>query len=173
MTVKHTLIPSRGDSTNHIVRGGDRLEIRVGSSVAGVILVESDGSGLNLKLFDHTGHQVRNHRLLSASVTVKHIRDNIFWGFLYGKSIYKEEKLCPNGAKAIPEKDDDDVPGKYIIWCPTSNLPPRVVLESEKQARAVAHSMAERHGGEFFWCRLHGKVARKAVTTYENVVTRL
>ena len=173
---KHVLVPSRGEESNHSVKPGDKLEIRVGSSVASVILAEPSGTGLNLKLIDHTGHQVRNHRLNSAVITVKQIRDNVFWGFLYGKSVYKEVQLCPNGVEAIPEEVDGerpDMPGDYIIWCPTSNLPPRVVLKTEKQARAVAHSMAERHGGEFFWARLNGKVKRKAITTYENVVTRL
>lgn len=59
--------------------------------------------------------------------------------------------------------DEFDVDGKYIVWCPGSELPPRVVLEGRKQAKAVAISMAQRHGKEFHWCRLMGSA--KPVTT--------
>lgn len=102
--------------------------------------------------------------------------------FLYintgGSNLTSEEVETFNKAmKSIAEKpvEEEDRPGEYIIWCPTSNKPPRVVLKTEKQARAVAHSMAERHGGKFFWARLNGSVERKkhVKVTYENVVTRL
>ena len=82
-------------------------------------------------------------------------------------------RYAPNGAKAIPEVDEDAEVGSYIVWCPTSEHPPRVILTSGKQARAVSHSMAERHGTKFYWAKLMGHVERKAVTTYENVVTVL
>lgn len=170
MSVKHTLIPARGKA--FIFSGNETILLKRGSNVEGRIVLSKDGREIVVKFEDSNGNKQSTHRY-GATLTSANIR-NIWWSRTYGIAMYLEEKLCPNGAKAIPERDDnEDVPGKYIIWCPTSNLPPRVVLESEKQARAVAHSMAERHGGEFFWCRLHGKVARKAVTTYENVVTRL
>ena len=169
MTVKLTLIPSRGPS--HTFKTGDRIVLKRGNNAVGLIELKAGVNGTDLTYSNAEGDIIRTFNCTRA-ITKETLRQYC-WSFVYGAAMYLEEKLCPNGAKAIPEKDDDDVPGKYIIWCPTSNLPPRVVLESEKQARAVAHSMAERHGGEFFWCRLHGKVARKAVTTYENVVTRL
>lgn len=170
MTVKHTLIPARGKI--FIFSGNETILLKRGSNVEGRIILTKSGRETTVRFEDSDG-KLQTERNYSTTLTSKNIR-NIWWSRTYGLAMYLEEKLCPNGAKAIPEKDEnEDVPGKYIIWCPTSNLPPRVVLESEKQARAVAHSMAERHGGEFFWCRLHGKVARKAVTTYENVVTRL
>lgn len=171
MTVKHTLIPARGPS--YVFKTGDRILLKRGSNIAGSIELKPgvNSNSTDVTYFDVDGNVIRTFNC-TREVTKEKLRQYC-WTLVYGTAMYLEEKLCPNGAKAIPEKDDDDVPGKYIIWCPTSNLPPRVVLESEKQARAVAHSMAERHGGEFFWCRLHGKVARKAVTTYENVVTRL
>lgn len=171
MSVKHTLIPSRGKA--HIFKGDEVIVMKRGSYVAGRIKLSPSGKTTCVAFEDENGNKL-NQTFIEATITSESIR-SIWWSRTYGYALYLEEKLCPNGAKAIPEKDDtpEDQPGKYIIWCPTSNLPPRVVLEGEKQARAVAHSMAERHGGEFFWCRLNGKVTRKAVTTYENVVTRL
>ena len=172
MSTSLKLIPSRGPV--HIFKNGDRIVLKRGSNVAGSISIDPADNGTTITFRGIEGDIIRAYTTRIA-VTSHNLRQYC-WSFTHGTAFYLEEKLCPNGAKAIPEVDDGerpDMPGKYIIWCPTSQLPPRVVLESEKQARAVAHSMAERHGGEFFWCRLHGKVARKAVTTYENVVTRL
>lgn len=172
MTTSLKLIPSRGPV--HIFKNGDRIILKRGNNLAGAIDIEAADGGSKITFRGSNGDIIRTYTTRIA-VTTNNLRQYC-WSFTHGTAFYLEEKLCPNGAKAIPEVDDGeraDMPGKYIIWCPTSNLPPRVVLESEKQARAVAHSMAERHGGEFFWCRLNGKVKRKAVTTYENVVTRL
>ena len=83
-------------------------------------------------------------------------------------------QVTPNGAKAIPEAgEDDDANGQYIIWCPTSDLPPRNINRGAKQAKAVAASMSERHGKTFFWCRLMGKVEQKKVTTTTTEITTL
>lgn len=85
------------------------------------------------------------------------------------------ERLCPNGAKAIPERDTDK--GQFIVWCPSSHLPPRVVHNSEKQAKAVAASMSERHGKKFHWCRIIGtaeQVSRVVTKTVkETKITEL
>lgn len=80
--------------------------------------------------------------------------------------------LCPNGAKAIPENFDEEE-AHYIIWCPTSDRPPRVVLVGARQAKAVAASMSERHGTEFYWCKLVGKASQKKVTTTKTEITLL
>lgn len=90
--------------------------------------------------------------------------------------------VCPNGAKAIPEKDDvvksatikdvalvdDDPEGQYIIWCPTSSRAPQVILKGRKQAKKVASEMAERHGSKFYWARLMGSSEVKVVKTTEH-----
>lgn len=84
--------------------------------------------------------------------------------------------VCPNGVVAIPERDDDearDVNGQYIIWCPTSDLPPRQINRGAAQAKAIAAAMSERHGKTFYWCRLMGKVEQKVVKTTTTEITTL
>lgn len=45
--------------------------------------------------------------------------------------------------------------GRYILWCPTSERPPRVVHTNEGEATRIAHTMADQHkGSEFIVCKL-------------------
>lgn len=83
------------------------------------------------------------------------------------------QKLCPNGAKAIPEVDEDA--GQFIIWAPSADVPPKKILTSAKQAKAVAATMSERYGKTFYWCKLMGKVEQevKIVKTTNTKITEL
>lgn len=93
------------------------------------------------------------------------------------------EKLCPNGAKAIPERCEEhyvavtehDEQGQYIIWAPDSNLPPRNINKGQKQAKAIAAAMSERYGKTFYWARLMGKVEQevKVVKTTSTKISTL
>lgn len=38
----------------------------------------------------------------------------------------------------------------WILWNPTSNLPPKVRFYTEAEARTVAVAMAQRHGEQFY-----------------------
>lgn len=68
---------------------------------------------------------------------------------------------------------EDDPNGKYIVWCPGSDLPPRNINNGQKQAKAVAAAMSERYGKTFYWCRLMGKVEQEVVRTTTTKISTL
>lgn len=46
---------------------------------------------------------------------------------------------------------------RWLVWCPAGYRNRTVLHDSENEARKVARSMAERHGGEFYAVRVgHG-----------------
>lgn len=56
---------------------------------------------------------------------------------------------------------------EFILWCPTSNLPPRVIMrDGLEAAKGVAEDMARRHGTVFYVCEL---VAKAQVATVQQV----
>lgn len=87
---------------------------------------------------------------------------------VYKSSLYIKTYRTPH----FPTFKDDK---KYILWCPTSHLPPRVILEGMEEARKVAKEMTERHGSEFIICELKESYSRKkkVTTTYETVTKTL
>lgn len=66
-------------------------------------------------------------------------------------------KYLKGGAEVVETGSEPPVQktGRYILWCPTSQLPPRVNYTSEGEAIRVAHTMADQHkGSEFIVCKL-------------------
>lgn len=167
---KHVLIPSKGEPVT--LNKNETFIIKAGNGIVDIVDLTHNNFGAVFTVRNKAGKfsifKPRVYQKPFDVVNTENIRA-ILNGFIHinGMSLYREVQLCPNGAKAIPEVFDTpttkDVPGEYIIWCPSSNLPPRVILKSEKQARAVARSMSERHNGTFFWARLSGKVEQKEV----------
>lgn len=86
-----------------------------------------------------------------------------------GLDVKSIQQLCPNGVVATPERADKK--RKHILWCPTSNLPPRVVMNSLEKALSVAKEMTERHGTEFFVCELVAKASTKTEVIRKSTVT--
>lgn len=162
------LIPARG-GVRHIFANGSIIKIKRGAALVGEIRIESAPRGNRAVLYSPTGDIIRS-RENTFGLTSHNIRSQ-FWSETYGCALYlhvPEPTTAPAVAQApVDDKtkviDEFDREGKYIVWCPDSNLPPRVVLEGRKQAKAVAISMAQRHGKEFHWCRLMGSA--KSVTS--------
>lgn len=60
-----------------------------------------------------------------------------------------------------PEPDSNQKPRRaeperFICWNPESQFPPKKVFMDANQCLGVCRSMAERHGGTFFVCRVVG-----------------
>lgn len=89
------------------------------------------------------------------------------------KTKYVPDPLIRDTSAVVtaPKPDEDDVDGKYIIWCPTSDRAPQQILKGHKQAKAVAATMSEKYGKVFYWCRLMGvaKQVNKEVVTVKRV----
>lgn len=162
------LIPARG-GVRHTFAHGSIVKIKRGAALVGEIRIESAPRGNRAVLYSPTGDIIRS-RENTFALTSHNIRSQ-FWSDTYGCAMYlyvPEPTVAPAVSQApVDDKtkviDEFDADGKYIVWCPGSELPPRVVLEGRKQAKAVAISMAQRHGKEFHWCRLMGSA--KPVTT--------
>lgn len=89
---------------------------------------------------------------------------------LQAKLVERDQALA-NMQKELDKLKDTGL-ARYIIWCPTSDLPPTNIFVGENQAKAVAAKMAEKHPGkEFIWCRLTGnsKAVMKTVTVERQV----
>jgi len=58
----------------------------------------------------------------------------------------------------------------WILWCPTSNLPPTVRYHTAQKARDVAAAMAWKHPGqEFIIMRAEASATREPVTIHRFV----
>lgn len=165
---KHSFPVTSGERWSAKTFSGQVLNIIVNSKVnvtAGLPNAEHQLYNVSLRRDDDAGYVHISHLTSISGIDTSTIKEGL-------------HRYAPNGVETVPEEgtgstvNTDDV-GQFIVWCPTSNLPPRVVLTSGKQARAVARSMSERHGSEFFWAKLMGKATRKVKQTYETVVTFL
>lgn len=59
--------------------------------------------------------------------------------------------------------------GRYILWCPSSNLPPTVNYTNEGEALRIAHVMADKNKGhEFIVCKLVKGVKYPQLPTVET-----
>lgn len=161
------LIPARG-GVRHNFKGGDVIKVKRGSADVAEIRIENTPTGnkATLEYLDSNFIQTRDN---TYTLTSHNIR-NLFYRATYGCALYLvvPEPKGKEKVKGVPVDEKDKIiqdfidEGEYIIWCPSSNLPPRVVLAGRKQAKAVAISMAQRHGKKFHWCRLMG--AAESVT---------
>ncbi|QQG33691.1 hypothetical protein PQC34_gp043 [Cronobacter phage A24] len=155
------LIPARG-GVRHTFANGSVIKIKRGSAEVGEIRIESAPRGNRAVLYAPTGDIIRS-RENTFALTSHNIRSQ-FWGETYGCALHlvvPEPVAAPEVIQTpVDDKtkviDEFDAEGEYIVWCPASSLPPRVVLNGRKQAKAVAMSMAQRHGKKFHWCRLMG-----------------
>ena len=158
------LIPARG-GVRHTFANGSIIKIKRGAATVGEIRIEATPRGNRAVLFNNQGDTIRS-RENTFALTNHNIRSQ-FWGDTYGCSLHLvvadpvaapavNQTPVDDKTKVIDEHDSD---GQYIVWCPGSELPPRVVLAGRKQAKAVAISMAQRHGKKFHWCRLMGDAA--------------
>lgn len=155
------LIPARG-GVRHTFANGSVIKIKRGSAEVGEIRIESAPRGNRAVLYAPTGDIIRS-RENTFTLTSHNIRSQ-FWSETYGCALHlvvPEPAAAPEVIQTpVDDKtkviDEFDAEGEYIVWCPASSLPPRVVLNGRKQAKAVAMSMAQRHGKKFHWCRLMG-----------------
>lgn len=155
------LIPARG-GVRHTFKGGDVIKVKRGSSEIAEIRIENTRTG-NKATLEYVDSNFIETRDNTYALTSHNIR-SLFYRATYGCALYlvvPEPKAKPKVIQTpVDDKtkviDEFDADGKYIVWCPASSLPPRVVLEGRKQAKAVAMSMAQRHGKKFHWCRLMG-----------------
>lgn len=150
------LIPARGPL--HTFKDGDVIEIRRGHNTIGQIVLAASPRGTSVTFYDAEGER-RFTSERTAAITTENIRD-IWWHTTYGTALYLKVEGTPAKEEEVPENDF----GNFIVWCPASERPPRVVLHSRAQAKAVAISMSERHNGTFHWCEIKG--------TAEQVTTR-
>lgn len=155
---------------NEVLLNNDVLEVknRYGRSVGRLYVKEKRQSYF---VFSESSEQAEN--LDICGLTLREVRDyfEITYGFrnpFFNTSFYSVRKQMKNKVEKKEEKK------KYILWCPTSHLPPRVILEGIEKAREVAKSMATRHGTEFNICELKEsfKVKQKVVKTLELSVTK-
>lgn len=73
-----------------------------------------------------------------------------------------EKSLFEKPAAAEPPEPEEALnrtkaePERFICWNPESQFPPKKVFMDANQCLGVCRSMAERHGGTFFVCRVVG-----------------
>lgn len=168
------LIPAQGAGSHYKVKSGDELELRRGKKVIYTIKVSNTEQGIWVNVFEPKGNLVKTQYYNAVAVPMSTIRAHNLWNLFRGKAVYLNRtgpQLCPNGVVAVPEVFEDT--DRYILWCPTSKLPPKVVMVSEKKAKSVAESMAHRHGGTFYWAKLCGKAQLVETKTYKLVTEKL
>lgn len=116
-----------------------------------------------------------------TNVAVK-LRDE---GFVFFKRVNEGDRygywqLAPNGklSQCLHRKEKADIDsrqGKYILWCPTSSLPPKVVHDTYEKAVEVAELMAKKNKGqEFIVCKQveSHQLVLKEVQRVERVWTK-
>lgn len=168
------LIPAQGAGSHYKVKSGDEFELKKGKKVIYIIKVSNTEKGIWVNLFDLKDNLLKTQYYGCVAVPMSTIRGHNLWDYFRGKAVYLNRKgpqLCPNGVVAVPEEREDT--DKYILWCPTSKLPPKVVMVSEKKAKSVAESMTHRHGGTFYWAKLCGKSQLVETKTYKLVTEKL
>lgn len=70
----------------------------------------------------------------------------------YAKAMFAEAERLAN----LPPKVSAKKANEWILWSPTSKLPPSVRYSCEQEAMAVAESMAKRYPGQqFLCCEIH------------------
>lgn len=146
--VKPTTVPV----TEFTLNKGMRFTAKLYGNIKAEIVV-------NDKVTTDVGPQVWNVMIKRLKITGGNTHEHITkLSDIKGLEVDSVKIVCPNGVEAIPEDIPDfDEEGEFIVWCPTSDRPPRVILGSRAQAKAVAISMSERHNGTFHWCKLLGK----------------
>lgn len=136
-----------------VLAKGQRFKATIATTVYGKVVAEFV---VNDKVTTEAGPQVWNVMIKRAGVVGGNTHEHITkLSDVNGLLVDTIRQLTPNGVEAIPEERDEY--GEYIVWCPSSDRPPRVILSSRAQAKAVAISMSERHNGTFHWCKLLGK----------------
>lgn len=168
-----TLLPAKKNHTIKVKEGVTYRGTR-GNAVDCEFTVKRTGASCSVE-FTRNGKIVHREIIYChpGQMTLSYLRRRVnMW--LNGVAIYEWVAKCPNGVTATPEQEPVKMPSqKFIIWCPTSEMPPRVILETEETAQEVALDMARRHKAEFYWARLEGKVTSKKQVTYTEVVTVL
>lgn len=150
-----------------ILAQGQRWKAKIHTAAAGVVtaefIVNSPVNVLPGQAPLWNVHVKRIELQYSAHEHISKLSD------INGLDVKSIQQLCPNGVVATPEREDKK--RKHILWCPTSNLPPRVVMNSLEKAMSVAKEMTERHGTEFFVCELVAKASTKTEVVRKSTVT--
>ena len=179
MSKKLIHIPS---SVNFNFHDHDRAEARIGNGFMYTIKIDLLYPGRwEVCLIDKHGRQLYSIQLNQrpTSFIIRSRLTLLSGTALYtwrlndlGESSTATRETAKAEAKASPK---DKNLGKYILWCPESSRPPRVVVETAEKAEQIAAEMAERHGGRFYWALLSGitEKKKKVVTTYETVTQKL
>ena len=177
MTKKLIHIPSSVNFNFHDV---DTVEARIGNSVVYNITINLLYPGRwEAALIDKRGHILYTVQFNTRPTSFM-LRSRL--ALLSGTALYtlrisdlgESYKAAKEESRAKPSDKDKNL-GKYIIWCPESSQPPRVVVETAAKAEQISADMAERHGGRFYWALLSGitEKKKKVVTTYETVTQKL
>lgn len=159
-----------------ILKAGDKLSFRRGGyqSYTGEVIIDpSDKTRLIFVGYDRDGNQITTRKFNSGMSKVLTVSDlNDYWDFnIDGAAAYIWQEPAGELDKMKDYADKHPTPKqstKFIIWCPTAPMPPRVILEGEEKAREVAIEMSARHDNTFYWCRLEGKAEQKK-TSYTKV----
>lgn len=152
----------------YVFKSGDIVHVKRGGNTVYEMKFYNSPASSTMSIYDMKGDTVYSTPYTNMnSISVR----GIVWTLLRGAALFLRVNLCPNGVVATPEEDvpDYDDIGEYIIWCPSSNRPPRVVLDGSRKAKEVAISMSERHNSTFHWCKLVGKAEQ--VTSRTTKVT--
>lgn len=166
-------------SVNFNFHDNDRAMAKIGNStIYHIEIVLMYPGRWEVRLINRDGH-VHNSVQLNQRPTSLRIRQ--VFGALSGTALYSwrltdlGEAYKEAKAESRAEVTKDRNLGKYILWCPESHVPPRVVMETAEKAEQIAGEMAERHGGRFYWALLSGitEKKKKVVTTFETVTQKL
>lgn len=147
-----------------------------GAETTAVVSRHSMGNGRGAECIQvHLQRKGKSYSTISFSTDLdnKTVADLTYFAKYSCYLVKNYQKAEPKANKSVivappaPKVQKKDV-GKFIVWCPSSNLPPRVVHDTESQAKAVAASMSERHDKEFYWAELKGRAEQQV--TQKQVV---
>lgn len=176
MAKKLIHIPS---SVNFNFHDTDKVEARIGNRLVYTVIIELLYPGRwEASLIDKRDRTLYKIQM-SQRPTSYTLRSRL--ALLSGTALYTyrvtdlSEAYKEAKAERRAEVTKDRNLGKYILWCPESHVPPRVVMETAEKAEQIAAEMAERYGGRFYWALLSGitEKKKKVVTTYETVTQKL